>query len=264
VAMIFRAPSVDETSFNCPHCGALAHQTWYETGAHQLDKDTTPSPWTYDAVEAHLAGMAEKHPATMIESVKEVLGRLASGFVSIYKSDTHFSSGISNIWLTECYNCGQIAVWIHRRLVFPPDITATPEPNTDLPSEVLRDYREAASIVNASPRGAAALLRLCIQKLCDALGQEGKNLDAAIASLVKDGLDPREQKALDTVRVIGNNAVHPGSIDLRDDVATATTLFSLVNLIAEKMITVPKHVDEVYESLPQSAKDRITKRDRSI
>jgi hypothetical protein len=117
--------------------------------------------------------------------------------------------------------------------------------------------------VNASPRGAAALLRLCIQKLCDALGQEGKKLDDAIASLVKDGLDPRVQKALDTVRVIGNNAVHPGSIDLRDDVATATTLFSLVNLIAEKMITVPKHVDEVYESLPQSAKNRITKRDRS-
>jgi hypothetical protein len=102
VAMIFRAPSVDETSFNCPHCGALAHQTWYEAGARQLDKDTTPSPWTRDAVEAHLAEMAEKHPATMIESAKEVLGRLASGFVSIYKSDTHFSNAINNIWLTEC------------------------------------------------------------------------------------------------------------------------------------------------------------------
>jgi len=44
------------------------------------------------------------------------------------------------------------------------------------------------------------------------------------------------------VRVIGNEAVHPGKLDLKDDRDTATRLFKLVNIIAEQMISNPKHV----------------------
>ena len=50
--------------------------------------------------------------------------------------------------------------------------------------------------------------------------------------------------------MIGNNAVHPGTLDLRDDSATAEKLFGLVNLIAEIMISQPKRVAEMYDSLP--------------
>lgn len=116
-------------------------------------------------------------------------------------------------------------------------------------------------ILDLSPRGAAALLRLGIQKLCQHLGETGENLYHDIAALVKKGLDVRVQRALDVVRVIGNNAVHPGHIDLRDDRATAEKLFGLVNLIAERMISQPKHVQELYESLPEGARKAIEKRD---
>jgi hypothetical protein len=116
-------------------------------------------------------------------------------------------------------------------------------------------------ILDLSPRGAAALLRLGIQKLCKHLGETGENLNADIAALVKKGLDVRVQRALDVVRVIGNNAVHPGHIDLRDDRATAEKLFGLVNLIAELMISQPKHVQELYESLPEDARKAIERRD---
>jgi hypothetical protein len=111
-------------------------------------------------------------------------------------------------------------------------------------------------------RGAAALLRLAIQKLCKHLGEKGKNIDNDIGALVEKGLDGRIQKALDIVRVIGNNAVHPGQIDLRDDRATAEELFDLVNLIAETMINQPKHIEELYDRLPQGAREAIEKRDR--
>lgn len=83
---------------------------------------------------------------------------------------------------------------------------------------------------------------------------------ALITALVKKGLDVRVQRALDVVRVIGNNAVHPGHIDLRDDRAAAEKLFGLVNLIAERMISQPKHVQELYESLPEGARKAIEKR----
>ena len=104
-------------------------------------------------------------------------------------------------------------------------------------------------------------MRLVVQKLCIHLGQPGRNLNDDIAALVRAGLDPQVQEALDTVRVIGNNAVHPGQIELSDDRATAEVLFGLVNLIVEKLISVPKHVREVYDALPQPNRDAIAKRD---
>ena len=60
------------------------------------------------------------------------------------------------------------------------------------------------------------------------LGEKGKKIDDDIASLVRKGLEPDIQQALDVVRVTGNNAVHPGQIILEDDKATAVALFELV------------------------------------
>ena len=80
-----------------------------------------------------------------------------------------------------------------------------------MPEDVRADFLEAASIVDASARGAAALLRLCIQKIVMALGGRGNNLNEDIGNLVEQRLIPQSiQQALDVVRVVGNNAVHPG------------------------------------------------------
>jgi hypothetical protein len=135
------------------------------------------------------------------------------------------------------------------------------DPNADLPADVRHDYEEAARVFAISPRSSAALLRLCLQKLCKHLGEEGKNINIDIASLVAKGLDVRIQQALDIVRVIGNNAVHPGQLDLKDDREIAEKLFGLINLIADRMISQPKHIDAMYNSLPKSALDQIAKRD---
>ncbi|MEJ2122307.1 MAG: DUF4145 domain-containing protein [Alphaproteobacteria bacterium] len=149
---------------------------------------------------------------------------------------------------------------MHDRLVWPRQGTA-PIPNPDTPDDVRDDYDEASAILDASPRGAAALLRLGIQKLCKHLGEPGKNINDDIASLVKKGLDPRIQKALDVVRVVGNNAVHPGQIDLKDDRATAEKLFGFVNIIVEAMISQPKHVEAAYNKIPESVRKAIEERD---
>jgi hypothetical protein len=166
-----------------------------------------------------------------------------------------------NVNLSRCYNCKDISLWLADRLIYPVKGEAPP-PSVDLPADIFSDYLEASAILDLSPRGAAALVRLCIQKLCKHLGQPGENINADIKALVAAGLDSRVQKALDAVRVIGNNAVHPGSMDLSDDRATAESLFKLLNLIVEKMISEPKHVDEVYASLPPGARAAIEARDK--
>jgi hypothetical protein len=165
-----------------------------------------------------------------------------------------------NLHLSQCYNCDKFAVWVHDSLLSPP-IRHGVQPNVDLPGDVLRDYEEARSILDLSPRGAAALLRLCVQKLCVHLGEKGRKIDDNIASLVKKGLNPLVQQSLDIVRVIGNEAVHPGIMDLKDDRDTATALLSLVNAIAVQMITHPKTVKAMYEKLPAAKKAAIEKRD---
>jgi hypothetical protein len=142
-----------------------------------------------------------------------------------------------------------------------PLATAAPLPNPDLPEEIRRDYEEARSIASPSPRGAAALLRLVIQKLCKHLGGNGEDLNTDIGNLVRNGLDEKIQKALDSVRVIGNEAVHPGHMDLRDDAATVGDLFGLVNLITDAMISQKKRIDEIFKKLPETKKEQIRKRD---
>jgi len=138
---------------------------------------------------------------------------------------------------------------------------ATIEPNSDLPDDIIHDFEESREIVDASPRGAAALMRLCIQKLCKHLGEKGKCIDEDIASLVKKGLDPLVKQSLDIVRVIGNEAVHPGVLDLKDDKETALRLFDLLNAIANQMITHPKTVASLYEKLPPEKREAIERRD---
>jgi hypothetical protein len=163
--------------------------------------------------------------------------------------------------VSKCESCGAPTIWHGTAMIYP--IHAVGEqPNTDLPEDVRADFEEARLISNFSPRGAAALLRLAIQKLCVHLGQLGKNINSDIAALVASGLPQKVQQALDSVRVIGNDAVHPGTIDLRDDIETVNKLFRLVNFIAHKTITEPREVEEIYNGLPADKLAGIEQRDK--
>lgn len=169
-----------------------------------------------------------------------------------------------------CHRCRNFSVWRAHYLddgetmvgsMIDPDTLTVPLPNEDMPETCLSDYLEAREISNKSPRGAAALLRLCIQKLCVELGGKGKNINDDIAALVANGLPQRVRKALDVVRVVGNNAVHPGEISLEEQPETVTALFGLVNLIVDNQITQPKQVDSLFDALPEGARKAVEKRD---
>ena len=260
--MKYVTPSIKETAFNCPHCGALAKQHWHNLTAGELRNSQTIPPFVGEAGAKEFDDFKNIEDPARREKLIAFANKLAAGqpFLEEVEKNPWNPRDLWNVNISRCFNCEKVALWIYDRLVFPTAGHAPPA-NSDMPEDIRRDYDEASAILELSPRGAAALIRLGIQKLCKELGQPGENINQDIGALVAGGLDKRLQQALDAVRVIGNNAVHPGQIDLRDDRATAEMLFKLLNLVIDKLISEPKQISEIYKSLPQSALEAIDKRD---
>jgi hypothetical protein len=160
-----------------------------------------------------------------------------------------------------CAHCNTASLWVKNTLVWPTAILA-PIAGADMPADIKNDFDEARSVLAVSPRSSAALLRLCVQKLCIELGEPGKNINEDIGRLVAKGLSPKVQKALDVVRVVGNEQVHPGTLDVRDNPEIAAKLFALVNFIVDDQISKPKLIDELYQKIPDDKLKGIKDRDK--
>lgn len=164
------------------------------------------------------------------------------------------------ITLSQCEKCSKYAVWINEEMIYP-YASDVPLPLEDMPEGVKSDYLEARRLVGESPRSAAALLRMAIHDLITQLGESEEDIDESVENLKKKGLEEKMERALESVRVIGDEAVPPGQIDTRDDAETASILFNLLNLIVEALITQPRKVDELLEKLPGKRRRASRKRD---
>jgi Domain of unknown function (DUF4145) len=160
----------------------------------------------------------------------------------------------------QCSHCSQWSYWHEEKLVIPSESPVEP-PHVDLPEECAVDYREARDVFSKSPKAATALLRLSLQELMPHLGEKGKNINEDIGALVSKGLPATVQRSLDICRVVGNNAVHPGEIDLNDSPEVAQQLFALINFIVEDRISRPREIETLYGKLPEAARKGIERRD---
>lgn len=219
-------PQFAKGKFHCPQCQVFAKQRW-----------------------SHLHAVGDYH--SNVRNRSRIHGL------------SDFSNPLSEDWvISKCEHCNQLAIWLNEEMIFP-ESTPVPEPNEDLGGDIISDYNEAAAVLNDSPRSAAAILRLALEKLCERLGAEGGDLNDQIGSLVEEGLSPKVQKSLDSLRITGNNAVHPARLDLKDDVETVSKLFELINIIAREMITEPKEVNSFYDNLPEEDREGVENRDNN-
>jgi hypothetical protein len=224
-------PEVEASAYHCPYCGVLAPMIWRRP--------------TYD----HFHGRGR----SLLPGAGP--GEKAAG------------QSYAPVQLARCNVCLNTQIWAqddggNYRLVRPV-VGGGPRPHVDMPVDVRADYDEARSIVSASPRGACALLRLATQRLVnDHLQTTGGDLNNRIELLVEAGLPEPIEQALDVLRVIGNEAVHPGELDLKDDVETASGLFECLNVIIEDRITRPKRIAEMHAKLPPGKLQGILSRKR--
>jgi len=256
-----REPNIKESAFSCPHCGAYTTQYWFEIFERFIDGEKKTPALPDPEYEKRVTAMSELSDEVKVAVVSWAKKMRAKVIFPEEKGENVHLFKINNVFLSRCYNCKRYAVWVNEDMVYPPRKYGS-LPNQDLSEEIRAVVEEARSILDLSPKGAAALLRLSVQMLCKALGEKGEDLNTDIANLVTNGLSPVISKSLDIVRVIGNESVHPGSIDLNDDKDIAFRIYDLVNMIAEQMISHPKNVGELYGKLPEAKRTAIELRDK--
>ena len=218
----FENPEFKKGAFTCPNCSAFSKQDW---------------EFNY---------------------VNETRGKF-------YDSSFNFNitNDIKKLYICKCENCGYLSFWYSGKLCWPLN-TGVEAPLEEMPSDIKELYLEASSIIELSPKGACAILRLALQKLCNRLANqdEKKKIDGAIKKLVENGLPQTLQKAMDTVRIVGDEAVHPGEINIDDNKDIAIAMFRLMNIIVEKVVVEPKEINELYQLMPEVKLKGIENRDK--
>lgn len=168
---------------------------------------------------------------------------------------------LEHVRYCRCGACEAESWWVNDLMVSPRTGIALP-PQADMPDDVKDLYEEARTVADLSPRSAAALLRTALETLTrEHLGLKA-GLNDAIAELVRQGrLDAELQRAMDLLRVTGNGAVHPSELQLDDSLPEAEALFELLNLIVERLVSVPKRIERLYNDLPETRRQQIDARD---
>jgi hypothetical protein len=213
-------PQLGADSFSCPHCNAVAHQDWFSI----FLKPENATDAVVLTPEAAIT-LTERDDDDDRQRGEQFLERLKKNDLTYHyeKYPQNVKVKMVNLHLSSCYNCSGFSVWVRDRLVCPFRVAERP----DLVAE---DFEEAATILDKSPRGAAALIHLSIQTL---MQEKGKQLDDEVASLISKGLQVEIQEAMDALQVLGNGP-HSGQIDLKEDKATTTRIFALLKMIVER------------------------------
>ena len=226
----------------------LSNQTWFDAKTSSDAANKILNHVFYD-YRTKIHSHQQQSIAPFVECVEAANNRHMSEFIP-----EEFS-------VATCSSCSKISLWVKQEIVYPRQ-TPVASPNQDMEQEIQNLYIEASTIVIDSPKGATALLRLALQLLLKQLGKSGKNINNDIKELVAEGLSSKIQKALDLLRVVGNNAVHPGQIDLEDGRDIALKLFHVLNFIADEMISKPKELDLLYSDVvPEETQNHINERD---
>ena len=165
---------------------------------------------------------------------------------------------------SKCDHCWEFSIRKCEELIYL-TVSVIVMPHLDMPDTVKELYNEAREIASKSPRAAAALLRLALEKLTEELWETDWKLNTRIGNLKKKWLPEKAIQALDIVRITANEwGSHLGQINLTgsDNAKLVNELFFLLNFIVEHVITVNNQLNAKYNDLPEDKKKWIENRDK--
>ena len=232
-------------SFNCPHCRVYSRQEWGYLRSRDFNDEDYDSNTEYDGPEFVDYNTGYEYPDSNIKYVgPDHLGDICLG---------------DSFAVSRCDHCKEWVLWNDQKIIYPRSITVE-SPNPDMPEVAKGLYMESAQILQDSPRASAALLRLALQEILNKVVKGGKNNDInENIRILSQQEDETTQKALDLIRLKGNDAVHCGEKKIEEE--TAEYMFNLINIIVQKIISDKKRIYDSYNNIPESKKKSIERRD---
>ncbi len=246
-------PEKKKANFTCPVCNVVAEQDWIDS---HIVSERIGSFNTHLYLENR-----NKYQSHISERIRNFIDQILNQYIY------NFIGKIipNDLSISRCNACKDISIWVGDKMIHPKQLTA-PLAHIDMPKPVKELYEEARLISNDSPRAAAALLRVALEKLTEELGEKTGTLNNRIGNLHKRGLPKTVISSLDIVRIFANEGgAHAGEIDLTGEygVEIVNTLFWLVNIIVEKTISEPKEIKKKFDQISKNKRDGIKNRDKN-
>lgn len=152
-----------------------------------------------------------------------------------------------------CSSCHKMTIWEDFKLVYPQPLGI--EPCEDMPESIKEVFVEAQRVTYLSPRSACALLRVCLERLCDTIADlrkiDGYKRDAWLwQKIEKLKLQPEIKEIFDTVKDVGNSGSHgnnkaaeidftsPDSVEVA--IQTAEVINALVRILISPLMYAQK------------------------
>jgi uncharacterized protein DUF4145 len=238
-------PAIDKPAFNCPACGAFAHQDWVDLGFETND----------GLNDSYFEPLGKGLPRSQ---------QMSAGFEEAAES---LPWAKRSTWqATLCASCDGWAIWYGRTMVYPPPrLGGAPHP--DMPDDVRQLFEEASAVAAVSSRAGAAFARVTVERLLKTLFPDVQpKLEYLIAEAKRRGVSPAVGQMLDVMRVTGNGAVHvddnPGDLVVLvlDEVQgpeLVSKLLQAINDLVQQLITMPREAAELKARIPASIQARI-------
>ncbi len=187
-------------------------------------------------------------------------------------TDEPVNTNIFNIEMMHCPTCDNVSfvakgeqALSELKISIYPNSSAKQFPKY-IPLALRKDYEEAYSILELSPKASATLSRRCLQGMIrDFWNISGKNLYEEISKL-QDKVPASQWNAIDAVRSIGNIGAHmEKSVDVIIDIDPneAEQLIKLLELLFEKWY-VARHDEELLlKSITEIKEEKVNLKNSS-
>src|SRR6185437_7165784 len=106
-----RPPSTTKVSFDCPHCGAFAHQVWYECKVNVLHGSASN--------EAHLPAPGLDDQGKPAAEDARAVGVALISEARPNTPDRNVTGVVNRVYMTRCMSCRQGALWVANAVVWP-------------------------------------------------------------------------------------------------------------------------------------------------
>ena len=220
-------PQLGAESFSCPHCNAVAHHDWFSLFLKPENATDVvvliPENVTVSMlVQGESEGDDTKEADQFVERLRK------NELTYVYqKHSQSIKVKMANLHVSGCPSCNGFALWVGGRLVFPYNVERTRH-------LVEQDFEDAAAILNQSPRGATALMRVCIQKFVPLLKQDGHYLNDYISSLVRKALELEIRQSMEVLQVLRNDPGQPSNLETQEDKEMALRFVDSLKAILER------------------------------